>query len=136
MSTGLHTPSGPGQVLASTVRLESWRICSWFDPPEGEDRAVFNDTESLDTWLRQFEPARLRELASLLAGDYSQSPRDDDAIVLDLALRARDDTIGEVMQARLIPRAEPVLLSDEEQREAIAGVKADLQLLIDERTGY
>ena len=54
----------------------------------------------------------------------------------DLALRARDETLSELMQARLIPRAQRVPVSDEEHREAIAGVKADLQRLLDERTGY
>lgn len=78
--------------------------------------------------------ARSRTLRGVVA--HLESVRDDDEFVNHLTLRARDDTLSELMQARLIPRAEPMLLTDEEQREAIIGVKADLQRLLDERTGY
>ncbi len=78
--------------------------------------------------------ARSRTLRGVV--ERLRAAHDDETIVRDLALRARDETLSELMQARLIPRAERVPVSDEEHREAIAGVKADLQRLLDERTGY
>ncbi|MBP6814182.1 MAG: hypothetical protein KA169_04795, partial [Burkholderiaceae bacterium] len=75
MSSGLYFTSGPGHVLASLVRLESWRLCTWFDQPATEPRHEFTDRDALDTWLRQFDPARLREVAGALAEDFTQSPR-------------------------------------------------------------
>ena len=84
------------------------------------------------------EAARLAARSRTLRGvvERLRVAQDDAEVVRDLALRARDDTLSELMQARLIPRATPLLLTEEEQREAIAGVKADLQTLLDERTGY
>jgi len=84
------------------------------------------------------ESERLGARSRVMRGvvDRLAGARDDTGFVLNLALRARDDTLGELMQARLTLRAQPQLLSEEEQREAIEGVKADLQLLIDERAGY
>jgi hypothetical protein len=84
------------------------------------------------------EAARLAARSRTLRGvvERLRTAHDDEAVVRDLALRARDDTLSELMQARLVPRATPLLLTDDEQREAIAGVKADLQTLLDERTGY
>jgi len=82
------------------------------------------------------EVARLAARSRTLRGvvERLRLAHDDAAVVLTLALRARDDTLSELMQARLIPRATPLLLTEEEQRRAIEGVKADLQALLDERT--
>ncbi|MDX2024787.1 hypothetical protein [Microcella sp.] len=84
------------------------------------------------------EVARLSARSRTLRGvvERLRVAHHDESVVRDIALRARDETLSELMQARLIPRAEPVVMSDEEHREAIAGIKADLQRLIDERTGY
>lgn len=84
------------------------------------------------------EVARLSARSRTLRGvvDRLRDAHDDEAVVRDIALRARDETLSELMQARLIPRAEPVVMTDDEHREAIAGIKADLQRLLDERTGY
>ncbi len=84
------------------------------------------------------EAARLAARSRTLRGvvERLRAAHDDESLVLDLALRARDDTLSELMLARLVPRAEPVVLTEEEQREAIAGIKADLQRLMDDRTGY
>lgn len=62
--------------------------------------------------------------------------RDDDDALREIALRARDDTLAELVQARLIPRRALVQQTEEEQREAMAGVKLDLARLLEERTGY
>ncbi|MEN9620326.1 MAG: hypothetical protein RL499_519, partial [Actinomycetota bacterium] len=78
--------------------------------------------------------ARRRTLLGVV--ERLRTAHDDETLAHELALRARDETLSELMQARLIPRAEPVSQTDDERREAIAGVKADLQRLIDERTGY
>lgn len=84
------------------------------------------------------EVARLSARSRTLRGVVERltAASADDAVVRDLALRARDETLSELMQARLIPRAERMPMTDDEHREAVAGVKADLQRLLDERTGY
>ena len=87
MSSGLYFTSGPGHVLSSLARQESWRLCAWFDQPANEPRHEFTDRDALDSWLRQFDPARLREVAGSLAEDFTQSPRDEDQIVNHLAGR-------------------------------------------------
>ena len=79
--------------MPSLVRLESWRICSWSEPPPDEPRHEFTDRDALDTWLRQFDSARLREAAESLAEDFTQSPRDDDQIVNHLAGRIWDGSL-------------------------------------------
>lgn len=88
---------------------------------------------------RQREEAeRLAARSHTLRGVVAklEDARDDETFLHGLALRAREETLGELMQARLIPR-EPVIEQTEEQRrESIAGVLADLQRLMDERTGY
>lgn len=107
-------------------------------PSPRESRGARSKRDLARVRRKRDEADRLAARSRTLRGvvERLEVARDDAAVVRDLALRARDDTIGELMQARLIPRAEPVLLTEEEQREAIAGVKADLQRLIDERTGY
>ncbi len=124
------------ELRTTAARLSDDSVTA--SPTARESRGARSKRDLARVRRKRDEAERLAALSRTLRGvvEKLDAARDDDAIVLDLALRARDDTIGEVMQARLIPRAEPVLLSDEEQREAIAGVKADLQLLIDERTGY
>lgn len=72
--------------------------------------------------------ARKRTLHGVV--ERLRSTREDVEVIRGLALRARDDVLAELLQARLIPRAALVALSEEEQREAIEGVKADLQLLM------
>ncbi|UTT63224.1 hypothetical protein [Microcella humidisoli] len=107
-------------------------------PTARESRGARSKRDLARVRRKRDEAARLAARSRTLRGvvELLEAARDDETVVRDLALRARDDTIGELMQARLIPRGEPVLLTEEEQREAIAGVKDDLQRLIDERTGY
>jgi len=62
--------------------------------------------------------------------------RRNDVEVARLVARARDDTLRELLQARLIPRASPVVLTAEQQRTAMEGVVADLDLLLLERSGH
>lgn len=78
--------------------------------------------------------ARTRTVLGVI--DRVKAARDDDEQLRQIALRARDDTLAELVQARLIPRATKVRQTEEQQREAIAGVKADLARLLEERTGY
>lgn len=59
-----------------------------------------------------------------------RATREDDRLMHELAARARDDVLAELVHARLIPREGLVALSEDEQREAIEGVKADLQMLM------
>lgn len=107
-------------------------------PTERASRTARSKRELARIRQGRAEVARLNARSRTLRGvaERLRAAHDDEAVVRDVALRARDDTLSELMQARLIPRAEPVPLSDEEHREAIAGVKADLQTLLDERTGY
>jgi hypothetical protein len=87
---------------------------------------------------RRTEAERLAMRSATMHGvaDELLRARDDHDAVQKLVMRARDDTLSELLQARLIPRATPVVMTEEQQREATRGVIADLQLLIDERTGY
>lgn len=124
------------ELRATAARLSDDSVRA--APTPRESRGARSKRDLARVRRKRDEAERLSARSRTLRGvvERLEAARDDDAIVRDLALRARDDTIGELMQARLIPRAEPLLLSEEEQREAIAGVKADLQRLIDERTGY
>lgn len=83
------------------------------------------------------EAARLDARGRTLLGvvERLRATRENADVIRELVLRARDDTLAELLQARLIPRAALVALSDEEQREAIEGVKADLQLMMLEQYG-
>ncbi len=72
--------------------------------------------------------ARRRTLTGVV--ERLRATREDDDVMLELAQRARDDVLAELVHARLIPRASVVTVSEEEQRQAIEGVKADLQLLM------
>jgi hypothetical protein len=78
--------------------------------------------------------ARTRTMLGVI--DRVRATRDDDDALREISLRARDDTLAELVQARLIPRRAIVQQTEEEQREAIAGVKVDLARLLEERTGY
>ncbi len=60
----------------------------------------------------------------------------DEALRHEVVLRAREDALSELVHARLIPRAPAVALSPEEEREAIAGIKADLARLLEDHEGY
>ena len=60
----------------------------------------------------------------------------DEELRRKVVLRARDEALNELMQARLIPRAPLVPPSAEAERNAIAGVKADLARLLEEHEGY
>ncbi len=128
-------------TLATELRTNAARLSDdsvSAAPSPRESRSALSKRDLARVRRKRDEAERLAARSRTLRGvvEKLEAARDDDTVVRDLAVRARDDTIGELMQARLIPRAEPVLLSEEEQRAAIAGVKADLQLLIDERTGY
>lgn len=107
-------------------------------PSARESRTARSKRELARVRQQRDEADRLAARNSILRGvvEHLEAARDDGAFVLGLALRARDDTLGELMQARLIPRAQPMLLTEDEQREAIEGVKADLRQLLDERAGY
>jgi len=107
-------------------------------PTARESRAARSRRDLARVQRQRDEANRLTARGRVLRGvvESLKKARDDEEFVLQLALRARDDTLAELMQARLIPRVRPQLLSEEEQRTAIDGVKADLQLLIDERGGY
>lgn len=107
-------------------------------PTARDSRSASTKRERERLTRRSDEAARLAARSRTLRGVVERLgvARDDDDLVRDLVLRARDDTLVELMQARLIPRAEQETLTPEEQREAIAGVKADLQRLLEERTGY
>jgi hypothetical protein len=78
------------------------------------------------------ESARLAARSRTARGvaDLLTATRDDDDAMRRLALRARDDTLSELMQARLIPGPARVALTEEEQRAAIEGVIADLDDLM------
>lgn len=78
--------------------------------------------------------ARTRTMLGVI--DRVRLTRDDDDRLREIALRARDDTLAELVQARLIPRQALVEQTAEQQREAIAGVKLDLARLLEERSGY
>ena len=128
-------------TLATELRTTAARLSNdsvRAAPTAKESRGARSKRDLDRVGRKRDEAERLAARSRTLRGvvEKLEAARDDETVVRDLALRARDDTIGELMQARLIPRAEPVLLSEEEQREAIVGVKADLQRLIDDRTGY
>lgn len=78
--------------------------------------------------------ARTRTMRGVM--DRLRTTRQDDETLREIALRARDDTLAELVQARLIPRRAIVRQTEEEQREAIAGVRADLARLLEEHEGY
>jgi len=124
------------ELRESTARLsdESVRAA----PTARESRGARSRRDLARVRRRHEEADRLAARSRVLRGVVTllEGAHDDAGFVLELALRARDDTLGELMQARLIPLSQPQLLSEEEQREAIEGVKADLQRLIDERIGY
>lgn len=129
------------ETLAAELRATALRLSDdsvQAAPTPRESRSARSKRDLARVRRKRDEAARLAARSRTLRGvvEKLEAARDDEGVVRDLALRARDDTIGELMQARLIPRAEPVLLTEDEHREAIAGVKADLQRLIDERTGY
>jgi hypothetical protein len=129
------------ESLAAELRTTAARLADdsvLAAPTARESRSARSKRDAARVRRKRDEAARLAARSRTLRGvvERLDAARDDEEVVRDLALRARDDTIGELMQARLIPRAEAVVLTEEEQREAIAGVKADLQRLIDERTGY
>ncbi len=107
-------------------------------PTARESRSARSRRDLARVQRRRDEADRLAARSRVLRGVVNNlhGAREDDEFVMQLALRARDDTLAELMQARLMPRAQPQRLTDDEQRDAIAGVKADLQLLIDERSGY
>lgn len=60
----------------------------------------------------------------------------DEALRHEVVLRAREDALNELVHARLIPRAPAVALTPEEEREAIAGITADLARLLEDHEGY
>jgi hypothetical protein len=78
--------------------------------------------------------ARTRTMRGVI--DRVRATRDDDETLRAIALRARDETLSEMVHARLIPRATSRVVTDEEHREAMAGVRADLARLIEAHEGY
>lgn len=78
--------------------------------------------------------ARSRTMLGVI--DRLHATRENDDELREIVLRARNDTLSELVHARLIPRRALVQQTEEQQREAIAGVKLDLARLLEERTGY
>ncbi len=107
-------------------------------PTPRESRAASSKRERAKVRRKRDEADRLAARSRTLLGvvEKLEAARDDEAFLHELALRARAETLDELMQARLIPREPAMEQSEEERRESIAGVLADLQRLMDERTGY
>jgi hypothetical protein len=78
--------------------------------------------------------ARERSMRGVVA--RLRATADDEALRHEVVLQARDDALHELVQARLIPRGPAIALSAEAEREAIAGVKADLARLLEDHEGY
>ena len=105
-------------------------------PSRAERARLRRERRRLERQREEAERLVARTRTVLGVVDRVRAARDDDEQLREIALRARDDTLAELVQARLIPRATIVRQTEEEQREAIAGVKADLARLLEERTGY
>lgn len=107
-------------------------------PTARESRGAHSKRDLARVRQRSDEADRLSALSRTLRGvaERLREAHDDDGFVRELTMRARDDTLNELMQARLMPRATPQVLTEAEQQEAIEGVKADLRRLLDERAGY
>lgn len=128
-------------ALASELRSTAARLSDdsvLAAPSARESRTARSKRELANVRRQRDEADRLAARSRTLRGvvELLEAAHDDEAFVTELVMRARDDTLGELMQARLVPRAEPMLLTEDEQREAIEGVKADLRRLLDERAGY
>ncbi|MBB5618322.1 hypothetical protein [Microcella frigidaquae] len=121
---------------AGAVRLseESVRAA----PTARETRRASSKRDRAKVRRKREEADRLAARSRTLRGvvEKLEAARADEDFLHELAMRAREETLGELMQARLIPRAPVIEQTEEERRESIAGVLADLQRLMDERTGY
>ena len=124
------------ELEATALRLEeeSQRAA----PRDRDEGPARSKGERARAARRRAEGERLALRGATMRGvvDELRHTRDDDDAVRQLVMRARDDTLGELIHARLIPRATPAVLTAEEQQTAVDGVIADLQLLIDGRGGY
>lgn len=87
---------------------------------------------------KRTEAERLRSRTRILQGivEKLEAARDDEALLREITLHAREQTLSELMQARLISRGPAIEQTEEERRESIAGVLDDLQRLMEQRTGY
>jgi hypothetical protein len=119
---------------AERLESESQRAA----PSEREERRARSRGDRARTAHRRAETRRLSMRSATLRGvaDELEVIRRNDVEVARLVARARDDTLRELLQARLIPRASPVVLTAEQQRTAMEGVVADLDLLLLERSGH
>lgn len=107
-------------------------------PSDREARRASSRRDRARVRRKREEAERLTARSRTLQGvvEKLEAARDDEAFLRELVLRAREETLGELMQARLLPRDPVIEQTEDERREAIAGVVADLQRLMDERTGY
>jgi hypothetical protein len=98
-------------------------------------RAARAERKKLERQREEAERLSARRLTMLGVIERLRLTRDDSDALRSIALLARDDTLGELVQARLFPRRPAVKLTEEQERVAIAGVKADLALLLDRHRG-
>lgn len=107
-------------------------------PTPRETRRASSKRDRARVRRKREEADRLAARSRTLRGvvERLEAARQDEQFLHELALRARSETLDELMQARLIPREPVIEQTEEERRESIAGVLADLQRLMDERTGY
>ncbi|WP_168916468.1 hypothetical protein [Microcella flavibacter] len=118
------------EARTAAAAARAARVASVSSPGSRRSRTertrLRNEVKRLDARERSMRGvvARLRATAA------------DDALRHEVVLRARDDALGELVHARLIPRGPAVALSPEEEREAIAGIKADLARLLEDHEGY
>lgn len=119
---------------AERLAAESLRAA----PRTREARTASSKRDRARVRRKREEAERLNARSRTLKGvvEKLEAARADDSFLHELALRARAETLDELMQARLIPRKPVLEQTEEERRESIAGVLADLQRLMDERTGY
>jgi hypothetical protein len=122
------------QETAQRLETESQRAA----PSDRDARRTRSRGDRARTARRRAESLRLSMRSATLRGvaDELEGIRDDNVEVTRLVTRARDDTLRELLHARLIPRASPVVMTAEQQRTAIEGVVADLDLLLLERSGH
>lgn len=118
-------------ALVTELSTTAEHLAAQPPPPAGSPRARSRSQRARAARERE-EAARIDARRRTLTGvvERLRATREDDDVMLELAQRARDDVLAELVHARLIPRASVVTVSEEAQRQAIEGVKADLQLLM------
>ena len=87
---------------------------------------------------KESERLATRSRISRRVADRLRESRDDEAFVSSVMRLAREDSLRELLQPRLLPLDGPSKLTPKEQRIALRGVQADLRKLLadyDARTG-